>query len=174
MCWYGMKKRCLDHKHKAYMYYGGRGISVCERWMNFNNFLEDMGTPNESDTLERIDNNLGYLKENCKWATMKEQSSNKRNLLFFTIEGITKTLPQWSIFYKKNNKVVYERIFHLGWSLDQALGLSEKPNRKPKTHCKRGHKLTEENLIYRKNGDRRCKTCNILSKKEYYLKNKEI
>lgn len=75
----GMLARCYNEKHKYYAYYGGRGISVCPKWIgSFYQFVNDMGERPEGLTLDRIDNDKGYSKENCKWSTMKEQSNNRR------------------------------------------------------------------------------------------------
>lgn len=77
--WAQMRARCNNPKHKMYKYYGGRGIKVCDRWNDsFILFLEDMGVRPSGLTLERIDNDKGYFKENCKWATNYEQSCNQR------------------------------------------------------------------------------------------------
>lgn len=94
--WKGMKRRCFDTKHTPYKYYGGRGITVCERWMDFNNFLEDMGEPPEGKTLGRIDNDLGYFKENCEWQTTDQQSNNKCTTIFVEYMGKRITLSQAS------------------------------------------------------------------------------
>lgn len=96
--WNGMKTRCLNPGHVAYECYGGRGIAVCDRWAtSFENFLFDMGDrPTLSHTIERNDTDKGYEPGNCRWATREEQANNKRNNSNITIDGVTKTLAQWS------------------------------------------------------------------------------
>ncbi len=77
--WRCMKERCIYTTHVKYADYGGRGIKVCDRWMNsFLNFLEDMGPRPEGKTLDRIDPNGNYEPSNCKWSTKKQQEWNKR------------------------------------------------------------------------------------------------
>jgi len=76
--WADMTQRCNNVNHYNYSDYGGRGIKVCKRWLKFENFFADMGIKPEGLTIERIDNNKGYYKENCCWASMLDQSKNKR------------------------------------------------------------------------------------------------
>ena len=77
--WHGMIQRCENPNHQAYGYYGGRGIMVCEHWRkSFQAFLADMGMPPEGKSLDRIDNDGNYERENCRWATKDQQLSNRR------------------------------------------------------------------------------------------------
>ena len=77
-CWVNMRQRCKNVKHPQYKDYGGRGIAVCEEWATFKTFFEDMGRKPERLSLERVDNNAGYCKSNCIWATKTEQVRNSR------------------------------------------------------------------------------------------------
>lgn len=76
--WHGILQRCNNPNHPWYHSYGGRKITVCERWLKFENFYADMGDCPEGLTIERIDNDEGYYSGNCKWATPTEQQRNKR------------------------------------------------------------------------------------------------
>ncbi len=88
--WRHMKKRCFNRNNHKFKNYGGRGISVCERWRNsFNNFLEDMGTCPPAHSIDRIDNNKDYMPGNCRWATGKEQNRNSRRNRLLTADGTT-------------------------------------------------------------------------------------
>lgn len=94
--WSSMKARCQNPDHRAYKNYGGRGISVCDEWQDFNVFLADMGIPPEGYELDRIDNEGGYSKENCHWVTRTENLRNRRNTVRVTWYGKTQTIPEWS------------------------------------------------------------------------------
>jgi hypothetical protein len=76
--WQGLFRRCYNINFKHYKYYGGRGIIVCERWFKFENFLQDMGKRPPKLSIDRIDNNGNYEKNNCQWATSAQQMSNRR------------------------------------------------------------------------------------------------
>jgi len=78
--WTAMKVRCLVTSDPAYKNYGARGVTLCERWLSFDNFYEDMGECPHGLTLDRIDNSAGYYKENCRWATYTDQNRNKRGV----------------------------------------------------------------------------------------------
>lgn len=85
--WAAMMQRCHNPKDANYKHYGGRGIVVCERWHNFLLFYADMGDRPMGQSLERTDNNLGYSPENCRWATVSEQSVNKRSTVWVLLDG---------------------------------------------------------------------------------------
>jgi hypothetical protein len=95
--WRNMKTRCLNPANHAYKNYGGRGILICESWLNsYENFLFDMGRCPKNFSLERENNEIGYCKENCKWASRLEQSNNRRNVIKITHNGRTLTTSQWA------------------------------------------------------------------------------
>lgn len=94
--WSNMVARCTVATREDYPYYGGRGITVCDRWMCFMNFLADMGQPDVGMTLDRRNTNLGYFPENCTWATRKSQTRNRRITKRLVVEGVCKTVAEWS------------------------------------------------------------------------------
>ena len=85
--WSAMVQRCTNPKNINYHRYGGRGIDVCKKWLKFKGFLEDMGYPPSEMTLERVDNDRGYSKENCVWAPMVVQAANRRNNVIVELDG---------------------------------------------------------------------------------------
>lgn len=96
-CWEGIVQRCLNPKSHCYARYGGRGITVCDRWRNsFDAFLEDMGEQPPGLQIDRIDNNAGYCKENCRWATRAQQNRNRCNNQLITHSGETLCLTDWA------------------------------------------------------------------------------
>lgn len=98
-CWNGMMRRCYVPKTAFFEHYGGRGIKVCNRWHTFQNFLDDMGEPGEKDTLDRIDCNGDYSPSNCRWATMKQQASNRRSTIKISHNGKVYSLKQFAQAY---------------------------------------------------------------------------
>lgn len=93
--WYGMLARCRNPNVTHFAEYGGRGISVCERWVKFENFLADMGERPKNSTLDRVDVNGDYEPSNCRWASKAQQSRNKRTNRFYTYAGKTMCLRDW-------------------------------------------------------------------------------
>jgi hypothetical protein len=93
--WRTMRDRCTNPTHAQYKYYGAKGITVCERWQEYENFVEDMGErPNKEYSLDRIDNRLGYFPSNCKWSTRSEQQKNKNTTRRYTNGSFTGTLVE--------------------------------------------------------------------------------
>lgn len=98
--WLAMRDRCNNPNNKYFKNYGARGIKVCKRWNDFSKFIEDLGyRPDKSFTLERINNDGNYARENCKWATRIEQMRNTRLSIKITINGKQKSLGEWSEIY---------------------------------------------------------------------------
>ena len=109
--WQQIKQRCLNKKNKRYKDYGGRGITICGRWLNsFENFHEDMGDKAEGLSIERIDNSKGYYKENCKWATPREQANNRQTSRIIKYNGLSLTVAQWSGKLNINERTLRGRL----------------------------------------------------------------
>lgn len=120
--WVKMRKRCNNEKDKDYHSYGARGIKVCARWEeSFVNFLEDMGDRPKGHSLDRVDNDLGYSKENCKWSTPTEQSRNTRRSIDITFGSATRNLSYWCEFFGMSHETVSWRIKKRGYSPQMAL-----------------------------------------------------
>lgn len=107
--WDCMIQRCTNPKNTNYHKYGGRGISVCEEWKTFSNFLKDMGERPKNKTLDRINNNLGYYKKNCRWATTKEQGMNKRTTRKYYMNGLLLTAKDLSVLGNTKIRNIYYR-----------------------------------------------------------------
>jgi hypothetical protein len=119
--WRSMRDRCDSNKNKGWNRYGGRGIKVCKEWEDFPTFYADMGPrPSPNHSIERQENNKGYFKENCRWATALEQGRNKRNNRLLEMGGVTKSLGEWVLEYKQDYRNVHNRLKR-GWSVTEAL-----------------------------------------------------
>jgi hypothetical protein len=131
--WASMKSRCTNINVPEYNNYGGRGIQVCDRWLNsFEAFLEDMGPrPTSQHSIDRFPNNDGnYEPSNCRWATRQEQDNNKRTNRLFMFYGKTMTLTQWSEISQVNRRTVMVRLKR-GWPEKEAFWTPAKSKR----HC---------------------------------------
>jgi hypothetical protein len=120
--WTAMKGRCLRKKHHAYARYGGRGIKICERWNNFENFLADMGERPLGTTLDRINADGNYEPKNCRWADWKTQGSSRRNVRFLTYKGKTKHILDWSMELGVSHALITGRLKR-GLTVEQAFEL---------------------------------------------------
>ena len=118
--WGSMLQRCENPHHKSFKYYGGRGITVCERWHTFENFYADMGDVPTGLSIERNDVNGNYEPDNCRWATTTEQGANKRNNTLITANGETKNLMAWCRECGISKVTLMDRIKR-GWSPERAI-----------------------------------------------------
>jgi hypothetical protein len=115
--WQSMKKRCNSGRYKD------KEIKICDRWIGengFKNFFDDLGEKPNGTSLDRIDNDKGYYKENCKWSIPSDQSANRDCTIFVTYKDKTLTLSQWSKESKISSSILYKRIFQHKWDLDRA------------------------------------------------------
>lgn len=121
--WNAMRARCSLKSGFAYAYYGGRGIKVCDEWLDFQTFCDWAMAHGYSDklTLERIDTNGDYCPQNCKWITMSEQSRNKRSTIWVMYDGRRMSLVEAAEIANLPYKDVWQRIKKLGWTADRAL-----------------------------------------------------
>jgi hypothetical protein len=134
--WSGMKTRCLNANEKCYKHYGGKGITICERWKSFKGFKEDMfdsysehvkefGT--KETTLDRIDSNKGYSKDNCRWASVSIQANNKTSNRVVEYCGESLTIGQLAKKTGKNYHFLYDRIMKK-WEINDAVNLPKQLN----------------------------------------------
>ena len=122
--WQAMKARCFSPSRENYAHYGGAGISICERWMMFENFLADIGERPRGKTLDRIDPSGEYSPENCRWASQVEQCNNKRGSVRYEAFGRRQTIAEWSRESGLSRAVIRRRLDIHGMPMEQALSQS--------------------------------------------------
>lgn len=118
--WHKMLTRCRDPKTPQYPHYGGRGIKVCDRWMSFQNFVDDMGMPPDRMSLDRIDVNGNYEPTNCRWASQKEQTRNTRRTRYAELNGVKRPLIEWSEMTGIPYSMLRDRLAR-GWDFARAI-----------------------------------------------------
>jgi len=143
--WRNMRQRCLNPKTPNYYRYGGRGITICDQWLSFETFLEDMGRkPSKDRSIERRDNDGNYEPSNCYWASQEQQDNNKRTTIRLTYNGETLSLAQWA----KKTGLTYDQIrarYRMGWDIKDII---ESP--KGVYHVERRH--TDKSRLIEHNG----------------------
>lgn len=117
--WNDLRKRCNNKRHKSYPNYGGRGIRVCKRWDTFAKFFADMGSKPQGMTIERINNDRGYSKANCRWATHGEQMRNTRANRKFRVGGRTWCVTELERDLGLSQGAIWHRL-RRGWSVATA------------------------------------------------------
>jgi hypothetical protein len=118
--WVRMKQRCLDKNSPDYEHYGARGITVCRRWMKFENFYADMGERQDGLTLERKNNSIGYEPDNCMWGSRREQSVNRSITKWITYKGETLCMTDWARRVGLTKHRLSQRLI-AGWPIEKAL-----------------------------------------------------
>lgn len=122
--WLKMRERCNDPSNNRYKSHGARGISVCDRWQQFENFYADMGERPKGYSIDRINNDGNYEPTNCKWSSSRDQANNRRSNRHFTINDETRTFAQWCAYLNLNPSTVGSRFYVYNWSIERSLELS--------------------------------------------------
>lgn len=125
--WCGIKRRCFNQADRSFPRYGGRGITMCDEWKSsFQAFLDDMGPrPSSGHSIDRIDNNAGYAKDNCQWANSSQQAGNRRDNLNLVAFGKTLSLSEWARQTGVKSPTIKQRLMR-GWAVERAV--SEPPD----------------------------------------------
>lgn len=121
--WRTMKARCVDANSNKYSAYGGRGITVCDEWLNDFKSFYDWAMSNgyrDSLSIDRIDNNGNYCQENCRWATPKEQANNTRKNRLLMFDGVSRKVSEWADITGLSKRLIYQRL-NRGWSAEKTL-----------------------------------------------------
>ena len=128
--WNAMTQRCNNPKHAKYWQYGAKGITVHPRWLDFQNFLADMGERPEGTTIDRIESAKGYEPGNCRWSTPIEQQNNLRSNVWLEFNGERKTVSQWARTVGMRPCLISWRIKR-GWSVEHALTVAPFTGNRP-------------------------------------------
>lgn len=184
--WLNMKQRCTNPRHPQWGRYGGRGITVCERWMrDFHAFISDMGPRPIGMSLDRADNDKGYSPDNCRWAAPTTQNRNQHWTRYVRVEGRRYLAVELAERAGIKTDTVITRA-RRGLPMEKVLSteplerdpdehqasmrraiLASAGKKRAATHCQRGHEFTPENTQITSTGGRRCRACTRLRDEEY-------
>lgn len=171
--WRSMKDRCYNPNYLQYADYGGRGIRVCDRWVNdYAAFEADMSPRPEGYSIDRIDNDGDYSPDNCRWADRKTQQRNQRRAVFVEIDGQRHRAIELAETYGLKTDTIIQRA-SLGLSFEEVTsnhrrvftdglalgGLANGARQQSKTHCPQGHEYNERNTYITPQGWRNCRAC---------------
>jgi hypothetical protein len=156
--WATMIQRCTNPNASSWQWYGARGISVCDRWRFFENFLEDLGEPPTGTSIERVNNDGNYEPSNCRWATSTEQAANKRTSPKHLAPSVVAEIHHR---YASGDVTQYELAEMFGVTQGAISYHVKQPTPAlPRTHCPHGHPFDSDNTYEGKNGRRACRACN--------------
>lgn len=130
--WRSMNNRCRYPSDGGYARYGGRGITVCDRWRKFQNFFDDMGPRPLGTSIDRIDNAKGYTPDNCRWSTWQEQMANRRpkkSKIMLTYCGKTRSISDWVRVKNLSFSTIYSR-WRLNWSVPRIFSTPVHPHQR--------------------------------------------
>ena len=185
--WANIIQRCTNQNRPDYKNYGGRGISVCERWRtSFKAFAQDMGERPPFRSIDRINNDGNYEPSNCRWATKSQQALNTRRDMMKAVMALNEKrrarthcknghefTPENTYRYKNTRtckicRAAWDRFLYYDKKrpIEEFLYPIGKPGRKPQTHCKRGHEFTLENTFLDDNGHKNCCACRTARNKK--------
>jgi hypothetical protein len=172
--WRDMRDRCLNPNSKPWKHYGGRKITICPEWDSYERFVADMGPkPTPQHTLDRKNNDLGYSKDNCRWATRKEQQHNQTVTRKVTIEGIEYIAVELAQKHGIKTDTIVERANEgLPLSAVTRKGHLRWDTGRTKDTCKHGHKYTPENTKMLSGGQRACRECLRITARRRYAEAK--
>lgn len=171
--WISMKQRCYNPNARGYGRYGGRGIKVCDRWLNsYKTFERDMGERPPKHSIDRIDPNGDYTPENCRWADSKTQGRNKSYVVRVFVEGVMFNLSELAEISGMKHDTIKERARH-NLTFSEIIspekrvftpglafgGQASGAKKRLMTHCKRGHEFTDANTRITPEGWRACRQC---------------
>lgn len=178
--WKGIKRRCLNPKARYWENYGGRGIKICDAWLDFYQFANDVGPkPSPSHSIDRIDNDGDYRPGNVRWATKSEQMLNRRNAVFVEIEGVRyRAFDLAKRSGRKSDTIVYrasqgmnlEQVLadgnHVPRRCIEAANAGRTAKAKARTHCVNGHPWSVKNTYFTKDGAKTCRVCRATRMRE--------